>query len=130
MTPDEYQALALRTEYTPDFVRLEGKTPEHNMMIARLIHAQLGLADELGEISKVIKKHLIYGAAIDELNVFEELGDSAWYSALALAAIRRGFTQAMERNIAKLQARFPGKFTQEAALTRDLEAERKALEGK
>ena len=36
----------------------------------------------------------------------------------------------MDRNIAKLQKRFPVKFTEEAALNRNLEAERAALEGK
>ncbi len=41
-----------------------------------------------------------------------------------------GFTveQAQERNIAKLAKRYPDKFTSEAALNRDLDAERKILE--
>ncbi len=34
----------------------------------------------------------------------------------------------MERNIAKLQARYPDKFTQEQALNRDTDNERKILE--
>jgi NTP pyrophosphatase (non-canonical NTP hydrolase) len=128
MTPDEYQALANRTEYTPDFVRLEGRSPEHNFMIARLIHAQLGLASEAGEIADALKKHIIYGKALDELNVFEEVGDHSWYSALACGAIRRGFEDALARNIDKLKTRYPDKFTQDAALNRDLSAERAALE--
>jgi len=41
-----------------------------------------------------------------------------------------GFTmeEAMERNIAKLMKRYPDKFTSEAALNRDLDAERRTLE--
>jgi hypothetical protein len=41
-----------------------------------------------------------------------------------------GYTmsQAMEVNIAKLEKRFAGKFTQEAANVRDLAAERETLE--
>lgn len=38
------------------------------------------------------------------------------------------FFQALTNNIAKLQVRYPEKFTTEAALNRDLEAERKELE--
>ena len=37
--------------------------------------------------------------------------------------------QALDRNIAKLKARYGDKFTQQAALQRDLSAERAALEG-
>lgn len=40
------------------------------------------------------------------------------------------FYELLDRNIAKLKARFPEKFTEEAALNRDLIKERKILEGK
>jgi hypothetical protein len=36
----------------------------------------------------------------------------------------------MERNINKLKVRFPDKFSEHSALNRDLETERKTLEGK
>ena len=39
------------------------------------------------------------------------------------------FSEALDRNIAKLRARYPEKFTTEAAANRDLVAERAALEG-
>jgi hypothetical protein len=35
----------------------------------------------------------------------------------------------MDRNIAKLRTRYPEKFASDRALNRDLEAERKVLEG-
>jgi hypothetical protein len=35
----------------------------------------------------------------------------------------------LDTNIAKLEARYPEKFTEEAALNRNLEAEREILEG-
>lgn len=128
MTPNQYQELALLTEFTPDFVRLEGKDPEHNMMVARAIHAALGLMSEVGEIADALKKHLIYGKALDEVNLLEEIGDCSWYSALMLSAVKRGFEDALERNIAKLKARFGDKFTATAALNRDLDKERAVLE--
>lgn len=134
MQPNEYQRLALVTEFTPDFVRLfdrqtgEPMAAEHNMMVARLIHSVLGLASEVGELADMLKKHIIYGKALDEINVLEENGDVAWYQALGLTAIKRGFEEALERNIAKLKARYGDKFTEEAALNRDLDAERRILE--
>jgi hypothetical protein len=40
-----------------------------------------------------------------------------------------GGEEYLERNIAKLQKRYPEKYTDEAAINRNLEAEREALEG-
>jgi NTP pyrophosphatase (non-canonical NTP hydrolase) len=129
MTPNEYQTLALLTEFTPDFVRLEGKTPEHNMMVARLIHGLLGVVSEAGEIADALKKHIVYGRELDEVNMLEESGDVSWYIALMLSAVKKGYEEAMDKNIAKLKARFGDKFTAAAATVRDLDAERKILEG-
>ena len=129
MHPNEYQALAGVTEFTPDFVRLN-QGPEHDRMVAQLLHAVLGLASEVGEIADALKKHIIYGKALDEVNIVEESGDLSWYQALLLRAVKRGMEESMEKNIAKLKARYGDKFTSHAALNRNLEAERRALEGK
>jgi NTP pyrophosphatase (non-canonical NTP hydrolase) len=135
MNPNEYQRRALETEKTPDFVRLfdtvtgEPMSAEHNMMVARLIHAVLGLASETGELADMLKKHIIYGRALDLVNVIEETGDLLWYEALALAAIKAQLSDSMEKNILKLEERYKGKFSEHAALNRDLVAERKILEG-
>lgn len=129
MDANKYQVDALRTELTPDFVRL-GMGQAHDTMVARMLHAVLGIVDEAGEMAKILKKHLIYKTAIDEVNAFEESGDSQWYHALWLDAIRRSFGEAMERNLAKLAVRHGEKFSAEGAVNRDLEAERRALEGK
>lgn len=128
MDANKYQTDAIRTENTPDFVKL-GKGPDHDVMVARLIHATLGMASEVGELADALKKHLIYGKALDEINVLEEIGDLNWYTALGLAAIKRTMSEALERNIAKLKARYGDKFSAVKALDRDLAAERKALEG-
>lgn len=146
MTPNDYQKLALRTEKTPPFLRpivsyVPPAGPGHREIDeafdkaekvahqkARLLHASIGLCTEVGELQDALKKHLIYGKPLDDVNVMEEAGDLLWYIALALDA--SGFTmeQAMERNIEKLRARFPTGFTEEKALVRDLGVERKALE--
>lgn len=126
MTPNEYQALAYVTEHTPDFVRL-GQGPEHDRMVAQLLHATLGLMSEVGEVADALKRHIMYGTALDELNVVEEHGDIAWYLALALTAVKVGLEDALAKNIAKLKARYGDKFTAHAALHRDLAEERRAL---
>ena len=130
MTANEYQALALVTEFTPDFVRLEGKSPEHNVLVARAIHACLGLMSETGEIADALKKHIIYGKALDLINIAEENGDLLWYQALALRAVKVSMEDTMQKNIDKLKKRYGDKFTQAAALNRDLPGERAVLEGK
>ena len=129
MLPNTYQSLALITEHTPDFVRIEGMSQEHNMMVARLIHATLGLASEVGELADMLKKHIIYKRELDKINVLEESGDLSWYQALGLSAVKMTMEDALEKNIAKLKLRYPdNEFTLEAATKRDLAAERKVLE--
>lgn len=133
MTANEYQVLALVTEFTPDFVRLKDKdgndrSPEHNMLVARSLHALLGLMSETGEIADALKKHIIYGKELDIINLMEESGDLSWYQAVLLTAIKKTMEEAMEKNIAKLKARFGDKFSAHAALNRDTAAERKILE--
>lgn len=131
MQVEEYQTLALLTEHTPDFVILEGMAPEHNRMVARAIHACLGLASEVGEIADALKKHIIYRRELDVVNLLEEAGDVAWYQALLLSAVKKSLNEALERNIAKLKLRFPNnEFTLDAVTKRDLAAERQVLEDK
>lgn len=129
MQINEYQMLAGVTEFTPDFVRL-GQGPEHDRMVAQLIHAFLGLSSEVGELADMLKKHVIYGKVLDQVNVLEEIGDCSWYQALAMTAIKKTLEECMEKNIAKLKARYGDKFTQHAALNRDLDKERDVLEGR
>ena len=128
MNGKDYVAGALRTEHTPDFVRLGG-APATDRMMARLLHATLGLMSEVGEIADALKKRLIYGKELDLVNLVEEVGDESWYQALLLDAIGSTFEASWERNIAKLRKRFPDKFEASRALDRDLIAERHALEG-
>lgn len=134
MSPNEYQTLALLTEFTPDFVRLKDKDgndrdPEHNMMVARALHACLGLMSEVGEIADALKKHIIYSKELDLINLMEEAGDQTWYVALLLSAVKKTMQEAFEKNIAKLKARFGDKFDAASALNRDVDKERAILEG-
>lgn len=100
----------------------------NNEETARLIHAGLGLATEAAEFQDMLKKHIMYGKPIDKVNLAEEIGDTLWYCALALRTLGFSFEEIMDKNISKLKARFPDKFTEYHAQNRDLETERKILE--
>lgn len=93
-----------------------------------LLHAAIGLQTESAEFSDMLKKALFYGKPIDQVNLKEEIGDLLWYAALALRALNTDFETVMERNIEKLKARYPQKFTEENAIVRDLNKEREILE--
>jgi NTP pyrophosphatase (non-canonical NTP hydrolase) len=128
LTPNEYQKLAELTE-NQDFddilVRLS------NDQTIRLLHAAQGLTTEAGEFADVLKKWIFYGfygKVLDQVNLVEELGDLLWYIACAANALNVNLEDVMSRNIEKLKTRYPSKFTAEAALRRDLEAERRILE--
>lgn len=121
----DYIANAIRTE-SKAFPLEERKFPDAES--DRLLHAAMGLCTEAGEFMDALKRHLFYGKALDEVNLKEELGDILWYVAIAMDALDTTFPEEMERNINKLRARFPDKFTEENALVRDLDAERNVLE--
>lgn len=93
----------------------------------RLTHAALGCFTEAAELLEPIKAQYETGA-MDRVNFGEEIGDLEWYQAIGFNAT--GVTEASvrEKNIAKLKKRYPEKFTSDAAVTRDLAAERTILE--
>ena len=64
----EYAPLAMRTcKYLP--------TADH------INHMCLGIVGEMGELVDQIKKAYVYGKAIDQVNIIEEVGDVAYYTA-------------------------------------------------
>ena len=94
----------------------------------RLLHAGLGLLTEAEEFLQPVLKSILEGVDLDKTNLKEELGDSQWYGAIACDALGTTFEAEQERNIAKLTARYPEKFTEDKAINRDLATERGILE--
>jgi len=92
------------------------------------VHMILGLQTETAEISDAYKKHIAYGKELDLVNVKEELGDACWYIANLCNLHGWDLRDILDTNIAKLELRYPEKFTTEKAINRDLESERKILE--
>lgn len=125
-TYKNYIKQATRTE--PDYVAVVGRLIQPKTI--RMLHGAMGLCTESGEFLDHLKKVIFYGTAWDPTNMKEECGDLFWY--LAIIADTMGeanFTNMLQANIAKLRTRYPEKFTEESAQTRDLNAERKTLQG-
>ena len=99
-----------------------------NIGTVRLVHAMIGMCTEAGEFQDMMKKHLMYGKEIDRTNLVEELGDLMWYVGLACSELGVSLDEVMAKNNAKLAARYGDVFTEEAALNRNLNKERKTLE--
>lgn len=111
---EQYIPLAMSTcsdKFFPEYVH------------PQLLHASMGMVTEAGEFQDALKRALFYGKPLDKVNLVEELGDVAWYIAIACNHLGVSLEETFGINIAKLKARFPDKFTQHAALFRDLEGE-------
>ena len=126
MQSNEYVELALKTE-SSDFSAIGERFNEIGTQ--RLLHAGMGLTTEAGEFVDALKKHLFYGKPLDRVNLAEELGDLFWYCAIVADELDVSFSEVMEKNIAKLKARYGEKFSEHKAENRDLIRERNILEG-
>lgn len=126
MNSTDYIKAAIVTE-SVDFEAIRGQFTDRNI---RLLHGAIGVATEGGELLDAIKKAIFYGRGLDVINFKEEVFDIMWYLAIICDALGTTFEEGMETNIAKLKARYGDKFSQQAALNRDLAAERLILEGK
>ena len=121
MTPGQYVELAIST-CSPNF--------HSDKVHPQLLHASMGMVTGAGEFQDALKRALFYGKDLDIVNLVEELGDVLWYVAIACDHLGVQMDTVFGINIDKLKARFPDKFEKHAALFRDLENERKVLEGK
>jgi len=94
-----------------------------------ILHGIIGKATEGCELLEALERSLNTGAALDFINVAEEIGDGMWYDAILAKAIGVTFEEVQATNIAKLRKRYPEKYADAEAITRDLDAERTVLEG-
>lgn len=94
----------------------------------RVFHAIVGILTESTELAEQLLKG-VRGEKMDRINLLEELGDNFWYSAVMMDALQANPDNVLETVVRKLKARFPDKFTSNAAINRDLNKEREVLEG-
>jgi NTP pyrophosphatase (non-canonical NTP hydrolase) len=92
-----------------------------------ILHSVIGTATEAGEQLEMILRW-VSGSPLDKTNLFEEIGDTQWYAAIALRVLGKNFDQVQRANIAKLRQRFPNKFTEYDANNRNVTAELNAMD--
>jgi NTP pyrophosphatase (non-canonical NTP hydrolase) len=102
---DDYQAEAMRT-------RGDLEPPGAYALAA------LGLCGEAGELAEKIKKHLFHGHDLPWQQVAEELGDILWYMAFTAETFGLSLGEIAKLNLAKLLARYPDGFSEEASRNR------------
>lgn len=95
---------------------------------ARLFHYYVGISAESSETIEALLNWATGIKELDHVNCSEEHGDLLWFMDRANSVIDGNIPDQMNTNIKKLAARYPNKFTKEAALNRDLSKERKLLE--
>lgn len=97
MTVNEYHGAAMRTAPNLDIDSM-------------LIDAALGLTGEAGEVADIVKKSYYQGHELNFDAIVEELGDVAWYIALACQALGIGMETVLQMNVDKLKKRYPDRF--------------------
>lgn len=106
MDSNEYQRLALRTA--------NRKLSDQELLLDGL----MGLNGEAGEAIDILKKHLFQGHPLNEEHMAKELGDVAWYLAVAAYALGYSLDTIMKLNIKKLRERYPEGFSESLSLGR------------
>ena len=107
MSPNEYQALALRTAST-------NLNP-----LSQLLNGVMGLAGESGEAVDLVKKHVFHEHDLDCEHLAKELGDVAWYLAVTAHVIGYDLETILQMNIDKLRKRYPDGFDAERSQCRE-----------
>lgn len=110
MTINEYQKAALRTAN-------KGKLSDTEL----LTNGVLGLSGESGECADIVKKHLFQGHELDAEKLAKELGDVAWYLAVASYAIGYSLETVLQMNVDKLRKRYPDGFSADRSIHREEE---------
>ena len=113
---DRYSVFvdAVTSDCSKDFVSLAdrmGELDRQGANIERLTTAGVGLAAESGEFLEIVKKMVFQGKPWNDDNrehLIIELGDAMWYVAQACMALDVSFDEVIERNVSKLEKRYPG----------------------
>lgn len=88
-----------------------------------LSNYSMGLAGESGEVLEALKKHLYHGHELDYEDMEKELGDVLWYLTAIASELSIDLEDVAQRNVKKLQARYPDGFDAELSQKRDVDNE-------
>jgi hypothetical protein len=96
----------------------------------RIFHGIVGMFTETVEMMEILGEAIFEteDEVIDIKHLGEEIGDVDWYKAILHDATGLRETNLRDTVIAKLKKRYPGKFSAQAAINRDVEAERVVIE--
>jgi NTP pyrophosphatase (non-canonical NTP hydrolase) len=83
-----------------------------------MLHCVVGISGEAGELLDAVKKTWVYGKALDHDNLIEELGDIEWYMEALRGLLNVTRDEVIAANVAKLEKRYPTRYTDELALAR------------
>lgn len=84
----------------------------------RLADAAAGLAEEAGEVLGLVRKHLYMRHELDRQRLTQELGDVLWCLSAVAGAVGVTLDEVAESNLAKLRARYPDGYSDEASRKR------------
>lgn len=107
ITADDYQRAALRTAQAD---RLSADE--------LLLNGVMGLCGEAGECIDLVKKARFQGHELNTEKLAEELGDVAWYLAVAAHGLGIPLSSILEGNVEKLMKRYPGGFDKARSMNR------------
>jgi NTP pyrophosphatase (non-canonical NTP hydrolase) len=112
-----------RTAYADDYQRLAARTMNHedrpySRFEIDLVWNAIGLADEAGEVAGAIKKAVFHEHGVDRAALIKELGDTAWYLSALCTVLGVNLSEVFERNVAKLEARYPDGFEPARSMNR------------
>ena len=111
MNANEYQQLAKRT-------LLDEPDKTYTGQETMLVWNAIGLTGEAGEVADIVKKGVFHNHGIDRDAITKELGDVLWYVAGIASTLGLNLDEIMERNIAKLKARYPNGYTSSESINR------------
>ena len=105
---------AVTSDSSKDFVYLADRLVELDRKganIERLTTSAVGMSAESGEFLEIVKKMVFQGkpwTSDNREHLIIELGDVMWYVAQACMALDISFEEVLERNVKKLEKRYPG----------------------
>ena len=83
-----------------------------------VLNWMVGLAEEVGEVAKHIKHQYYGGEKFSKEEIASELGDVQWYLMALCTSLGISLDTVASLNLAKLEYRFGGKFSNEASKDR------------
>lgn len=87
--------------------RINRAIPDHDSLKDERMHWVIGLTEEVGEVSSVLKHHYYGGEVLKPEELVKEVGDVLWYLSMLCTSCGINIDKVAEINMKKLLHRFP-----------------------